>query len=98
MIKPFLSVADRAKWRSGTKGDGARGRGISFVRYETTKTYVAMIADILVDRQSDAIRIERITAAADSGLIISPSSSQVPRRPEPPPPRVRPFLCEFSQD
>jgi nicotinate dehydrogenase subunit B len=66
------SVADRAKWRSGVKGDGVRGRGISFVRYENTKTYVAVIADILVDRQSNSIRIERITAAADSGLIITP--------------------------
>lgn len=66
------SVAERGKWRSGVKGDGVRGRGLSFVRYENTKTYVALIADILVDRQSNSIRIERITAAADSGLIVTP--------------------------
>jgi len=66
------SVADRAKWQKGAKGDGARGRGISFVRYETVKTYVALIADILVDRKANTIQIERITAAADSGLIITP--------------------------
>jgi nicotinate dehydrogenase subunit B len=66
------SVADRANWRGGTKGDGARGRGIAFLRYETVKTYVALIADILVDRKSNTIRVERMTAAADSGLIISP--------------------------
>jgi nicotinate dehydrogenase subunit B len=63
------SVAERANWRSGAKSDGTRGRGISFVRYETTKTYVALIADILVDRESSTIRVERITAAADAGLI-----------------------------
>jgi nicotinate dehydrogenase subunit B len=66
------SVADRVNWRSGAKGDGARGRGISFVRYESTKTYVALIADIRVDRKSNTIRVERMTAAADSGLIITP--------------------------
>jgi nicotinate dehydrogenase subunit B len=66
------AVAERANWRSGAKSDGARGRGISFVRYETTKTYVALIADILVDRETSTIRIERITAAADAGLIITP--------------------------
>jgi nicotinate dehydrogenase subunit B len=66
------SVAERANWRSGSKGDGTRGRGISFVRYETTKTYVALIADILVDRESSTIRVERITAAADAGLIVTP--------------------------
>jgi len=66
------SAAERANWRSGAKGDGTRGRGISFVRYETTKTYVALIADILVDRESSTIRVERITAAADAGLIVTP--------------------------
>jgi CO/xanthine dehydrogenase Mo-binding subunit len=66
------AVADRSKWQNGIKGDGTRGRGIAFVRYETVKAYVALIADILVDRKSHAIRVERITAAADSGLIITP--------------------------
>jgi CO/xanthine dehydrogenase Mo-binding subunit len=66
------AVTERAKWRSGARGDGARGRGISFLRYENTKTYVALIADVLIDRTSNTIRIERITAAADSGMIITP--------------------------
>jgi nicotinate dehydrogenase subunit B len=66
------AVADRAHWRPKAKGDGTRGRGISFLRYETTKTYIALIADIVVDRTSSVIRVERITAAADAGLIITP--------------------------
>jgi nicotinate dehydrogenase subunit B len=67
------SVADRANWKKGAKGDGTRGRGISFVRYESVKAYVALIADVLVDRKSNTIQVERITAAADSGLIITPN-------------------------
>jgi CO/xanthine dehydrogenase Mo-binding subunit len=66
------AAADRARWQPGTKGDGTRGRGISFVRYETVKTYIALIADIVVDRASNVIRVERITVAADSGLIVTP--------------------------
>jgi nicotinate dehydrogenase subunit B len=66
------AVADRAHWQAGTKGDGTRGRGISFVRYETTKTYIALVADIVVDRAASTIRVERIIAAADAGLIITP--------------------------
>jgi nicotinate dehydrogenase subunit B len=66
------AAADRARWQPGTKGDGTRGRGISFVRYETVKTYVALIADIVVDRASNVIRLERMTVAADSGLIVTP--------------------------
>jgi CO/xanthine dehydrogenase Mo-binding subunit len=67
------SVAERAHWQAGAKGDGTRGRGMAFVRYETTKTYIALIADIIVDRTSNVIRVERITVAADAGLIITPN-------------------------
>jgi nicotinate dehydrogenase subunit B len=67
------SVAERANWQKGTKGDGRRGRGISFVRYETVKSYVALIADIRVDQNSNTIQVEHITAAVDSGLIITPN-------------------------
>jgi nicotinate dehydrogenase subunit B len=66
------AVAERANWKTGTKGDGTRGRGISFVRHDTDKTFVAMIADILVDRKLGAIRVERVTAAVDAGLVITP--------------------------
>jgi nicotinate dehydrogenase subunit B len=67
------SVAERTNWQKGARGDRARGRGISFLRYETVKTYVALIADILVDQKSNTIHVERITAAVDSGLIITPN-------------------------
>ena len=66
------AVADRARWQAGARGDGRRGRGIAFVRYETTKTYIALIADIVVDRTSNVIRVDRITVAADAGLVITP--------------------------
>jgi len=66
------SVAKRANWRTREKGDGTRGRGIAFVRYETNKAYVALIADIIVDRTKNTIRVERVTAAVDAGLIINP--------------------------
>jgi nicotinate dehydrogenase subunit B len=66
------SVAERAHWQAGAKGDGTRGRGIAFVRYETVKTYIALIADIVVDPASGLIRVERITVAVDAGLIITP--------------------------
>jgi nicotinate dehydrogenase subunit B len=66
------SVAKRANWRPGETGDGTRGRGIAFVRYETNKAYVALIADIIVDPTKNTIRVERVTAAVDAGLIINP--------------------------
>jgi len=66
------TAAQRANWRTGEKKNGTRGRGIAFVRYETNKAYVALIADIQVDRTANTIRVERITAAVDAGLVINP--------------------------
>jgi CO/xanthine dehydrogenase Mo-binding subunit len=66
------AAADKAGWKPGARSDGARGRGVAFSRYETTKTYVAIIADVVVDRSSGVVRVERVTAAADAGQIINP--------------------------
>lgn len=66
------TVAEKANWTPGAKSDGIHGRGIGFCRYETTKTYVALIADVAVDRSSGAIRVERVTAAVDAGQIVNP--------------------------
>ncbi|HXJ01082.1 MAG TPA: molybdopterin cofactor-binding domain-containing protein [Micropepsaceae bacterium] len=66
------AVAEKAGWKPGAKSDGTRGRGVAFSRYETTKTYVAVIADVVVDRASGMVRVERVTAAADAGQTINP--------------------------
>jgi CO/xanthine dehydrogenase Mo-binding subunit len=65
-------AAEKAGWKVGLKSDGRLGRGVAFSRYETTKSYVAMIADVSVDRANGRVRVERVTAAVDSGQIINP--------------------------
>jgi nicotinate dehydrogenase subunit B len=66
------AVAAKAKWKEGQKGDGTRGRGIAFSRYKTLACYVAVIADIEVDRDTGVVRVPRAYAAIDAGLIINP--------------------------
>jgi nicotinate dehydrogenase subunit B len=51
----------------------AKGRGLSFVRYENTEAYVACIADVLVDRKTGSVRVERFAIAHDCGLIVNPN-------------------------
>lgn len=68
----LTTVADRAHWVAGAKSDGVHGRGIGFCRYETTKSYIAVIADVAVDRTSGVVRIQNVTAAVDSGQVINP--------------------------
>jgi CO/xanthine dehydrogenase Mo-binding subunit len=66
------AVAKKAGWKEGEKGDGTRGRGIGFAKYKNLACYVAVVAEVEVDRGSGAVRVPRTWAAVDSGLIINP--------------------------
>lgn len=50
----------------------ARGRGIASARYESEYTYVAVVAEVTVDPGCGAVRVTRVVAAHDCGLIINP--------------------------
>jgi len=66
------AVARKADWKPGEKGDGSRGRGIGFAKYKTLATYVAVIAEVEVDRATGKVSVPRAWAAVDSGQIINP--------------------------
>jgi CO/xanthine dehydrogenase Mo-binding subunit len=66
------AVAKKAGWKLGERGDGRNGRGIGFAKYKNLATYVAVIADVEVDRASGRIAVPRIYAAVDAGEIINP--------------------------
>jgi nicotinate dehydrogenase subunit B len=63
------TVASRAGWRKGEKGDGTRGRGIGFARYKNGACYVAEIAEVEI---AEEIRVKKVWAAIDAGLVINP--------------------------
>jgi CO/xanthine dehydrogenase Mo-binding subunit len=65
-------AAAMAGWRPGEAGSLSRGRGVAFAKYKNLATYVAMVADVEVDRGSGQVRVLQVWAAADSGLIINP--------------------------
>ena len=50
----------------------ARGRGISFVHYKHSETYVGMGMEVAVDRASGRIAVERVACVHDCGQIINP--------------------------
>jgi CO/xanthine dehydrogenase Mo-binding subunit len=66
------AVAKAADWKPGEKGSGTRGRGLGFAKYKTLATYVAVIVDLELDRESGEIKVPRAFAAADAGQIINP--------------------------
>jgi len=66
-----------AKWETRPSpqppgGSVAKGRGMSYVKYELVRTYVAAVADVEVDRSSGLIRVTRIAMTHDCGQIINP--------------------------
>jgi nicotinate dehydrogenase subunit B len=65
------TVTRKAGWKKGTKGDGTRGRGVAFAKYKNLATYVAVVAEVEIDRNSGRIRVPRAFAAADAGQIIN---------------------------
>jgi len=65
-------AAELAGWKSGQKGDFARGRGIGFSKYKNLACYCAVIADVEVDRASGKVRVTHAWSATDAGLIINP--------------------------
>ena len=78
-IAVIQAAMKRANWQSrvGTNpskgtGDIATGRGISYVRYNTTTTYVAAVAEVEVNRKSGAVRVTRVCVGHDCGQIINP--------------------------
>ena len=50
----------------------ARGRGVSYAKYELVRTYVGIVADVTVDRTTGRIKVDRVFVVHDCGQIINP--------------------------
>ena len=53
-------------------GNIASGRGFAFCQYENENAYAAIVADVEVNRESGEVRVKRMYAAFDCGLIVNP--------------------------
>ena len=79
-IAVLEAAAQRAGWQArpspqpgATTSRGlARGRGLAFVQYENDTGYAAIVSDVEVDRSTGVVRVSRIVAAHDCGLIVNP--------------------------
>jgi nicotinate dehydrogenase subunit B len=50
----------------------ATGRGVSYVKYENVRTYVAAVAEVEVNRKTGEIVAKRVVVAHDCGQMINP--------------------------
>ncbi len=65
------AVAVMAGWKANDKG-GGRGRGVGFAKYKNLAVWCAVIAEVDVDASAGSLRVPRVWAAADAGLIVNP--------------------------
>ena len=77
-IEVLNRVAALANWemrpspKAARSGDILTGRGVSYVKYELVRTYVAAVAEVEVNRSTGAVRVTRFHVAHDCGQIINP--------------------------
>ncbi len=81
--KRGLEVLDRvaklAKWdprpspQKDISGNIARGRGVSYVKYELVRTYIGAVAEVEVNRSTGDIRVTKFYVVHDCGQIINPN-------------------------
>ena len=72
-------VAQLAGWESrpspapqAGKGGVMKGRGVAYVRYEGNRTYVALTAEVEVERATGRVHVRRICVSHDCGLVVNP--------------------------
>jgi CO/xanthine dehydrogenase Mo-binding subunit len=71
-------LAQLAKWdkraspQKAAGGDVARGRGITFVKYELNRTYIGAVAEVEVNRATGEVRVPRFFVVHDCGQVINP--------------------------
>jgi nicotinate dehydrogenase subunit B len=82
-IAVIRAAMKSAKWQSrepayktNANAKIAKGRGIAYVRYNNTITYVATVADIELNRETGKILVKNLHVAHDCGQMINPDGVQ----------------------
>jgi CO/xanthine dehydrogenase Mo-binding subunit len=66
------AVVDLAGGLEAPGGIDAPGRGLAFSRYENSKAYCAVVAEVTVDARTGLVAVRRGWIAADAGEVIDP--------------------------
>lgn len=77
-VEVLKRTAALMKWQarpspgSNTAAAVAKGRGIAYIHYKHSETYVGMGMEVAVERATGRIKVERVACAHDCGQMINP--------------------------
>ncbi|MGC1340848.1 MAG: molybdopterin cofactor-binding domain-containing protein [Candidatus Binataceae bacterium] len=63
------TAAEMARWRPDAKHGKGNAQGIGFCRYKNTAAYVAVVAEVEVNKN---VRVVKVYCAVDAGLVVNP--------------------------
>jgi isoquinoline 1-oxidoreductase len=75
MRRVLQAAADAFGWQSGKPGGSGKGCGMACGI--DAGTYVALIAEIAVDAATGVIKVQRVVAAQDMGIIVNPEGARM---------------------
>lgn len=75
-VARLSSWQSRPSPRADQKGDVARGRGVAFVKYDNDRTYVALVAEVEVNKRSGKIRVTDVWCSHDCGQLVNPDGAR----------------------
>ena len=67
----ITAAADGFGWRKDEAMQQNHGRGFAFARYKNLGAFAAIAAEVEVDPNTGAVRIQRVVAAVDSGQAVN---------------------------
>jgi isoquinoline 1-oxidoreductase len=77
MIAVLRAAGKAAGWKAARSGASATGRGRGVACGIDAGTYVALVADVEVDFASGDVRVERVVAAQDMGIVVNPEGARM---------------------
>ncbi len=72
MLSVLNSVAEHFEWK---KGASPSGRGLGIACGIDAGTYVALIAEVAVDKTSGKIQVKRLVCAQEMGVVVNPEGA-----------------------
>ena len=77
MRRVLETAAEKFGWKRGRQPSPPSGRGQGVACGIDAGTYVALMAEVAVDRASGKIRVERVVCAQDMGLVVNPDGAKL---------------------